>query len=579
MFNFFLLFTPFLLPWLLIFISSHIRIQKNLHFEPMQPAMQMRLKQTIHTTLAASNRTHRLGTRASSAGVSSVSISSASSKRQQLFASLCTGNHADAQTHALLALRAPRANPQILHRCHTPHSLSMPIRNAGFSFIIPLHLWAPTFLHPLRLPLYLIVIQEERFRKPFCRCGNGHTNSASQVISLGKRISRRARANSGARSRSDGTSQEGEMAAAISTSQAPRRMWCRCCESMCPMVVVSLLSWATLCTASMSAPHTHLPSSFGAPHFNLPLPKCGFGMVDDAVSIGSRLVQLARGRAPIRGGGDGAERRAGAYNSFSTFPAGQPVIDDENDGELLASFVYEGIRPTISEDSQAASRGSLSHSPNAVAALEKRQPMEPEAQRLLHHKLMMEATKAGKLKHHGSQPIIHQQAPPLASAHLGNRDNINPAVAAARAAMPSQAGVRAREDISRRSSDAGAEGQGAMGVGEEGNERRGAGTGGREAVTETRTLISFEVVVPDAEENTRVKVVGGHHLLGDWQPDRAPSLQPVASEPGTFFGEMWVDGAEDGGEPIRIEYKYVLEVSTGGHDGHAAVGFFFVVCV
>ena len=82
-------------------------------------------------------------------------------------------------------------------------------------------------------------------------------------------------------------------------------------------------------------------------------------MMNDAVSIGSRLVHLAGGGADKDGGSDALGREREDHHSFATFPAGQPMLDDEIDGELLAAFVYDGIRPTFSEDS-AAPRGSSS---------------------------------------------------------------------------------------------------------------------------------------------------------------------------------------------------------------------------
>ena len=336
----------------------------------------------------------------------------------------------------------------------------------------------------------------------------------------------------------------------------------------------AVLGCASLCRASLPAP----PSTISAARFMLP--KQSVGVMDDAASIGSRLVQLARARGGIRGGGEGADAGGGEYNSFATSPTGQPVLDDENDGELLASFVYEGIRPTISEDSQAASRGSLSHSPNAGTATggagawvggQKRAPMEPEAQRLLHHKLMMEATKAGKLKDHRST-ALHSHAV-LGDPAAHDAHPTSSASAAARAALPSQEGGRFRAGAAGGLRDVGAQGLGGMEVGEEGAERGGSGPGASSATSETRTLVSFEVMVPDCAESTRVKVVGGHQQLGDWQPEYAPCLEPVRAEPGIYYGELWLEGVEEGGEPVRMEYKYVLEVETGDGKGHAAVSW------
>jgi len=98
----------------------------------------------------------------------------------------------------------------------------------------------------------------------------------------------------------------------------------------------------------------------------------------------------------MRGGSEGG---GGSHASFTTFPFGQQQIDDENDGEILANYVYEGIRPTISQESLGAPRSPLSAAYGGGGGGGGRvgPVMEAEEQRRLHHKLMSEAHKAGKL--------------------------------------------------------------------------------------------------------------------------------------------------------------------------------------
>jgi len=179
------------------------------------------------------------------------------------------------------------------------------------------------------------------------------------------------------------------------------------CAAATPLVLaISFIPHSTT-----STPLARLVDPFAA---RGTLPLNGGGAGGDGAR--GRALGSAAGLAPLRGGGGSIGQKnapppadAGSPDlghALATFPVEQPALDSETDGEVLASYVYEGIRPTISEKShKSSSCGSPSPGARAVAAWQASNAlMSPEAQRQLHYTLMTEAKIAGKLRDHRQPP-------------------------------------------------------------------------------------------------------------------------------------------------------------------------------